>query len=509
MSGDRAAMPDETARGSARSVARPHPPRVAIVGGGLAGLACASGLVDRDLAITLYESRTRLGGRASSFTDPVTGTLVDNCQHVSMSCCTNLDDFSRRVGISELFKTVERIEFIGLDGKVTDWKAGPLPAPFHLAGSFLRTKFLTLGDKLRIAYALACLRFAVKLEARSFEGWLRAHGQNERTIRRFWATVLVSALNERLDQMDVGHARKVFLDGMMRTREGYRLEIPRVPLGELYGTRLEAWLRNKRVALRLGTGVRQVVLSEEGVAGLQLRNGEFEPADLVVIAVPFDRASDLLPSAAGEKMPDISRWSQIHASPITGIHVWFDRTVCPVEHAVVIDRTIQWVFNHTRIQGNADAADSGQYLQLVVSASHELLNRDKAAILEIALRDLSELWPAAKEARVLRSWVVTEHGATFSVRPGVDRLRPLNRTAIDGLYLAGDWTQTGWPATMEGAVRSGYRAAEEICAQLGLPVRIIRPDLPAGWLANLLLGRPTTTGSGPRAVSPMRVAALR
>jgi predicted NAD/FAD-binding protein len=250
----RPAEPVETARVplSAERV----PPRVAIIGGGLAGLACAVGLAGRGLQITLYESRTRLGGRASSFNDPLTGNLVDNCQHVSMSCCTNLTDFCRRVGIDDLFKVVDQITFIDPEGRTTNWKSGPLPAPLHLAGAFAATRFLSLGDKLRIAFGLSCLRFARSSPSQSFYDWLRRHGQSTRTIKRFWETVLVSALNERLDQMDIGHARKVFLDGMMRTREGYRLEIPVVPLGELYGTRLESWLAASGVRLRMNTGVR-------------------------------------------------------------------------------------------------------------------------------------------------------------------------------------------------------------------------------------------------------------
>src|SRR5262249_33076255 len=173
-----------------------------------------------------------------------------------------------------------------------------------------------------------------------------------------------------------------------------------------------------------------------------------------------------------------------------------DREICPVEHAVVVDRTIQWIFNHTSLQGRRPSDPAGQYLQLVVSAAYELAKLDKAAILELALTDLAALWPAVKDATVLRSWVVTEHGATFSVRPGIDELRPKARTPIEGLFLAGDWTNTGWPATMEGAVRSGYRAAEEVTIDLGLPRRLVQPELQQGWLARLLLGR-STSATGP------------
>jgi squalene-associated FAD-dependent desaturase len=462
-----------------------------IVGGGLAGLGAAVGLAGRDVRVTLLESRPRLGGRASSFTDPVTGELVDNCQHVSMACCTNLADFCDRVGIRRLFRRVERLLFVDPEGRRSTWAADRLPAPFHLTRSLLGSRFLRFGEKLRIGRALAALRFARDDDPRSFDAWLIAHGQTPRIRARFWATILVSALNERLDRMDIGLARKVFLDGFLRNREGHVVEIPQVPLGELYGTRLESWLAGHGIDVRLTTGVRMLDLDAEGAfTGVWLRSGERVAADFVVLAVPFDRVGDLVPEPALDRLPGLKALAQMETTPITGIHLWFDREVCPVEHAVVVDRTIQWVFNHTAIQGRTPAAGDGQYLQLVVSAAYDLARREKTEIRDIALADLAALWPAAREATLLRWWVVTEHGATFSARPGVDRLRPDCRTEIEGLVLAGDWTATGWPATMEGAVRSGYRAAEVVLANLGRPTRLIRPDLPSERLGRLLFGRP-------------------
>jgi squalene-associated FAD-dependent desaturase len=319
--------------------------------------------------------------------------------------------------------------------------------------------------------------------------------------------VLVSALNERLEQMDVGHARKVFLDGFLRNRSGFQIELPLVPLGELYGRRLERWLEIHEVAVRLTTGVRSVEPDQDGaIGGVTLRTGEFVPADFVVLAVPFDRADRLLADGLRERIPALSNLGAIPSSPITGVHLWFDRPVCPFDHVVTPGRLIQWVFNHTAIQGRAAPAgiehpradddpavpaaprDAGQYLQLVISASYDLLSLDKVAIRDRVLAELAEIWPAAREATLLRWWVVTEHGATFAVRPGIEALRPPQRTPIDGLFLAGDWTDTGWPATMEGAVRSGYLAAQEILKDLDRPTRLIRPGLPSGALARWLFG---------------------
>ena len=364
---------------------------------------------------------------------------------------------------------------------------------------------------MRVAYGLAFLASARDdRPGESFADWLLRHRQSLRSINLFWAPVLVSALNERLEQMDVGHARKVFLDGFLRNRTGFQPEIPLVPLGELYGTRLESWLRDHDVAVRLTTGVSAIEVDDDGaISGVVLRSGEEIAADFVVLAVPFDRVLGLIPeriarSVAGSRPSRVA----LRAAPITGVHLWFDRPVCPFDHVVTPGRLIQWVFNHTAIQGRTDARRTrqtrqaagdrrrarpargdGQYLQLVISASYDLLALDKVAIRDAVLADLAEIWPAARAAQLLRWWVVTEHGATFAVRPGVERLRPPQRTPIDGLFLAGDWTDTGWPATMEGAVRSGYLAAQGIISVLDRPTRLIRPGLKPGLLAGWLFGK--------------------
>ena len=474
---------------------KPPAPHVVVVGGGLGGLAAVSALVDRGLRVTLLESRPRLGGRASSFTDPKTGEMVDNCQHVSMACCTNLADFCRRVGVADLYRREPAVTFLSPGNRVSRLQAGIGPAPFHLTGGFLRANYLNWNDKLRVAYGMA--RLARSREARPgepFADWLLRHGQNARTINLFWATVLVSALNERLEQMDFGHARRVFVDGFLLNRSGYQLELPIAPLGELYGVRLETWLRDRGVEVRLTTGARSVDCGDDAtLQGVTLRTGERIPADFVVLAVPYDRVAGMFNEAGQARMPALAGLRLLESSPITGVHLWFDRPVCPFDHVATPGRFIHWVFNHTAIQGRrgttSEGADKGQYLQIVISAAYDLLAMDRTAIRDAVLADLAGMWPSVREARLERWWVVTEHGATFAARPGVDACRPPQRTPIDGLFLAGDFTDTGWPATMEGAVRSGYLAAQGILEDLDRPARLIRPDLKAGALASWLVGR--------------------
>lgn len=460
-----------------------------IVGGGLAGLAAASALAGRGLSLTVLESRPRLGGRASSFTDPATGRLVDNSQHVSMGCCTNLAAFARKVGIRHLFRPLPRLLMLDPEGDPSELAAGWLPAPFHLTGSLLRARYLSWRDKVALGYALACLR--IDSEGRPgepFGTWLRRHGQSPRAMARFWETTLVATLNETLDRMDYRLARMVVLDGLLRNRHGFVVEVPEVPLGELYGERLEPWFRERGIELRRGCGVRRVVLDAEGiVSGVELREGTEVAADLVVLAVPFQRVQALWPE--GQVWPALEGPSAMKPSPITGVHLWFDRKVFPLEHAALLERLSQWVFDHTAMD-RPTAEAGGQYLQVVISASHGLLSKTKDEIRSAVLADLTELWPAVREAVVERSWIVTEHAATFAVPPGIASLRPPQRTPVSGLYVAGDWTDTGWPATMEGAVRSGFLAAEELLTDLGTPERLLVPDLPTGWIARLLLGAP-------------------
>ena len=484
--------------------AGPRPDHLVIVGGGLAGLAAAVALVQSadPPGITLIESRPRLGGRASSFPDPLTGELVDNCQHVSMACCTNLADFCRRVGTDHLFRRVPDVRFLSPEGKLSSLQAGPWPAPLHLSGSFLRANYLTPIERLRVAYGVARLK-AWRPGSRADAGesvlsWLRRNGQTDRTIRRYWATVLISALNEQLHQMDISHARKVFVDGFLRHRDGYRMEIPLVPLGDLYGQRLESWLAERGVEVRLTTGVKAAAVDDGdsgAVRGVWLRSGEWLAADAVILAAPFDRVAGLLPEPVRARIPGLAHLERIESSPITGVHLWLDRPVCPFEHVVTVDRLIHWVFNHSAIQGRTAPGvnGTGQYLQIVISASYDLQKWTKTAIRDAVLTELAAIWPAAAAAKLLRWWVVTEHGATFAVRPGVDALRPSQRTPIPGLFLAGDWTDTGWPATMEGAVRSGYHAVEAWSADRGQPQTLIQPDLPTTWLARWTLGKSRPT----------------
>jgi squalene-associated FAD-dependent desaturase len=444
--------------------------RVCIVGGGLAGLATAATLAPRGFQVTLLEARPRLGGRAGSFQDGPGGPLLDACQHVGMGCCTNLAHFFRTLGVAHLLQTHKTLYFLTPDRRVSVLQADPLPAPLHLLRSFLGVHYLTGWEKARIAWGLACLRLASENADPPFAEWLRRHGQTPRTVERFWGLVLVSALNESPERMGLKYARKVFLDGFLRHRQGFEVEIPSVPLGRLYGEETSAWLKSHGIKVCLGTGVRRFLIEHDRVAELETRDGQRLQADWYVSAVPFDRLLGLLPGEVVQRHACFANLANLETAPITSVHLWYEEPIMSLPHAVLIGCVGQWLFDR-------GPSAEGHYLQVVVSASRQFRGLSHAEVRDVVTRELAALFPRAKPERLRRARVVTERAATFSVVPGVDRWRPAQHTPIANLFLAGDWTATGWPATMEGAVRSGYLAAEALLHRVGRPQSLLQPDL--------------------------------
>ena len=462
------------------------PERVIVVGGGLAGLAAAAALGQAGLPVTLLESRGRWGGRASSFVDQTTGETIDNCQHVSMGCCTNFQAFCQRVGIDEFFHREPRLWFLDAAGHLSALSSAPLPAPLHLLPSLLSMKLLSWGEKMALARGmLALVKEPLQDPGESFAVWLQRHRQPAAAIDRFWSVVLISALSETLDRIDIGQARKVFLDGFLANRSGWEVYLPTVPLDDLYGRLLANWLQEHGVETRLQAGVKRLVVADDRIQGVELRNGETLAADHFILAVPHFQVPTLLPDTCGE-LPYFGNLSQLETAPISSAHLWYDRPIMPLRHVTLVGRLSQWVFNRSLIQGTA--TDRGYYYQVVISAARHIASLPQDEALQQVVQELAEIWPAAKQATLRHGRLVTEHRAVLSMTPGVDQLRPLQQSPIINLQLAGDWTQTGWPSTMEGAVRSGYLAAENVLKQCGRRGRVLVPDLPATPLARLVLG---------------------
>jgi zeta-carotene desaturase len=460
-------------------------PSVGIVGGGLAGLAAACALADAGYKVTLFERRAFLGGRASSYEHSGTGEVVDNCQHIMLGCCTNLRDFYHRLGVEDKLRWYKRITFIEPGGRSSFIEASWLPAPFHTAISFLRYKLLSMGDKLAIMRALLGLLAGIPQDSsEDFLSWLRRKCQTQAAIDRFWAPVLISSLNEDLDKCSVKYAAMVFRDAFLKSAEAGRMGVPTVPLSELYGVAAD-YIRARGGEVLLRSGVETV--SFDGPAAVLRSNGRDFTFDYAISAIPFHLLGRLLPvSPASRELEE--KVGHLRTVPITGIHLWLDREITELEHAALLDRNIQWMFQKSKILARpaaGSATASGSYLELVVSSSKSLLEMGRAEIIELALKELKEFFPGAGQARLLKATVIKEVHATFAPAPLSDRFRLPPASPWPPLFLSGDWTATGWPSTMEGAVRAGYLTAEAVSRASGEAHQFLVPDLPPQGLMRL------------------------
>jgi zeta-carotene desaturase len=431
---------------------------VIVVGGGLAGLASAAALAGSGHTVRVLEARRFLGGRATSY-EIGTGEnaeTIDNCQHILLRCCVNLLDFYRRLGVENQIQFYPEIIFIEPGGRRSVLRAGFLPAPAHFTGSFLGLKFLNLSEKIAVMRGINAIRSQYKrtdLDQITMLDWLKQQRQPPRAIERFWRQVLVSAINEELDRMAAAHGLQVFQLGFLSRKNAYEMGVPVVPLGQLYHA--DAWRKLGSASIQTSASVERITIAEGAVRGVTTAEGELR-ADYYICALPFERVHAIAPDLE----LDLEGFEH---SPITGIHLWFDRPVTDLPHATLLDRTIQWMFNK----------GEGRAVQLVVSASRGLVDMPRAEVIALALRELGEFFPEVRVAKLEKAHVVKEIRATFSARPGLEARRPVSQTKLRNLFLAGDWTRSGWPATMEGAVRSGYLAAEAVAVAVQDPQRFL------------------------------------
>jgi squalene-associated FAD-dependent desaturase len=427
-----------------------------ILGGGLAGLSAAAALGSAGFKVEILESRNFLGGRATSWPAGEDADVIDNCQHVLIRCCHNLLDFYSRLGVRDKIRFYPEFYFLEPGGRRSTLRRGLLPAPFHFTESFLQMKFLNFGDKVRIGRAMLAIRaerHRPDLDNISMLDWLRSKKQSPIAIERYWRQVLVSAVNEELDRMAAAHGFQVFWLSMLADAHSYEMGIPSVPLRNLYCQ--DAWERIGHVTVQPRNTVTGIEIRNSRVFSIEAGERRYT-GDYYISALPFERLGPL-----GIAVPPFEH------SPITGIHLWFDRPITNLPHATLLDRTIQWMFNKSE----------GRYVQVVVSASRSLTEMPRAEVISLAVRELAEFFPAVNEAKLEKAQVIKEVRATFSALPGLEAQRPGAETELGNLFLAGDWTKSGWPATMEGAVRSGYRAAEAIARSSGTPRRFLIPDV--------------------------------
>jgi squalene-associated FAD-dependent desaturase len=465
----------------------------------LAGLSSAIALAEAGCRVRLFEKRPHLGGRAASYSLP-DGTEIDNCQHVTMGCCTNLDDFYGRVGARDKIRFFDHLAFADRQGRVSRFGASPLPVPLHLAPSFARFRSLGAADKFGIARALGeILRSGGRPAGASgttMLEWLRSRRQTPAAIDFFWRLVLVSALDEDLDRADAQYGVDVFWKAFLSNRAGFRIGVPAVPLGDLYAGCRDA-LARRGGEIRTRARATRFRIDENRVAALVFDDGTEETADAFVAAVPPTALIEMLPAELVDREPVFAGLRQLHTSPITGIHLWYDRPVMREPFLALVGLESQWIFNKSLLLGerlaaagppastNSQAA-AAQYLQVVISASYDLVPLSRQEIIDKVRKEVELVLPAARSAELAKSTVVKETAATFSPEPGVDRFRPEASSPIRQLFLAGDWTKTGWPATMESAVRSGYLAAQAVLSLAGQHRTFLQPDLPPEGFVHML-----------------------
>ena len=481
--------------------------RVVIVGGGLAGLSTAESLLREhadQFDVTVLEAKRSTGGRAGSFRDPSSGETIDYCQHVAMGCCTNLLGLLNRYGLSDSMQRYSELRFLHPKHPQShfapiDW----LPAPFHLAMTIGSLKYLTWAQHRSIRNGMLRLMRtnSDQLADKTAAKWLADNGQDADTIRDFWDVILVSALGESTEFVSMAWARKVMIDGFAVAKRASDVLVPTEPLGKLFGERLTDAIRQLGATIVPETSVTRVDADPIGVQTKNSGDGEadsegFRHADHIVSAVPWHQVGKLLAdSKIRESVANLDAIGDFPSSPITGLHLWFDREITDQPHHVLVGTTAQWILRDPIAspepkpddESQPDSKRDGFYYQVVISASREARAIPKDELVQKVQRELRQAFPATSAARLIRSQVVTDPQSVFSVRPEVEAIRPPSHTSLPWFHLAGDWIATGWPATMEGAVVSGILAANSVKKETGLSTIAIDPGLPRGWIAKQLI----------------------
>jgi len=443
---------------------------VVVIGGGLAGITAAIALREAGNRVTLLESRPRLGGATCSFTRG--GLVVDNGQHVFLGCCTAYRELIARLGMTGSVTLQDRFDVavLGPHGQAR-LRRTRLPGPLHMGQALVTYPLLSPAERLRVTRAALAMRFLDParpgLDSQRLGDWLAARGQSERARRVLWDLFTVSALNVAGDDANLSLAATVVRTALLGARDAADIGTPAIPLGDLHGQAAARRLDQLGATVRLGAKVTsvqplagggfQVRLADRGVSDAAL-SADIAAADGVVLAVPPETAARLLPAGAAAPGPGPQQWRELGASPIVNVHVIYDRQVTQLPFAAAVDSPVQWVFDRTGPSGLA----SGQYLAVSVSAADDVVDTPAAQLRDQFIPALEEIFPAAREARITDFFVTRERRATFRQEPGCGEKRPGATTGLAGLVLAGAWTDTGWPDTMEGAVRSGLNAAREL-----------------------------------------------
>jgi zeta-carotene desaturase len=457
-----------------------------MIGGGVSGMSAACALAEAGLRVQLVERRGYLGGRASSYLHPGVGEVIDNCQHVLFGCCTNLVGFYRRIGVSELIHWTSEMTMIEPGGKRSALGPSWLPAPLHGLPKLMSAHAFSFADKIALGRAFAALMRPVPEDSTETLGaWLARHGQTQGAVERFWKLVIASALNADIDSIALPYAAKVIRELFMNSAYAGSMGMSSVPLSELY-VGAAKFLTQRGSGVVLNANVESAAWDQETLQWSVTTGDGVLTSDFLVLALPFEATLKLLPHMpAAEGVEALTRQIERHEHwPICSVHLWFDREITELEHAVLLDRQLHWLYNKGRLQPWRKL--KGSYVELVVSASRSFAALSREEAIALALKELAEFFPAVADAKLEKAVLVKEMRATFGVPPGIDAARPSSVSPWPHCFLAGDWTATGWPSTMESAARSGHLAAEAVCAAVGEPRAILNADLEPQGLMRIL-----------------------
>ena len=444
---------------------------VLIAGGGLAGLAAGVRLSGAGVRVTLLEKRPFLGGRAFSFKDPETGVEVDNGQHVFVGACDQYIAFLREIDAWQNVRMPARLDVAVLrGGRVSRLRApGWLPGPTANLVAILKYGHLSVRARMRLVYGVMRIRFVRSapggpLERETFDSWLRRHAQNDETISRFWNLIVLPGLNDDITAVSADAGVMLFQTALLGAPHRAAIGYPVVGLSRLAGDAARKFIEAHGGTVRTGAGVADVVIEDGAAVGLRVTAGELLTGDAVVMALPAAGMLAALPEQlAGSEFFGPAK--NIETAPIVGVHIWYDRPVMLERFVAVLDSPLQWVFNVSKMhEAERDGDDKGQHVAISLSGAWGWKDRTKAELREIFSAEMAKVFPVAADAEITRFIIVKMLDATFRVTPGDQARRLPQRTPVRGLFLAGDWTATGWPSTMESAVRSGNMAADAFFA---------------------------------------------
>ena len=444
----------------------PSPP-VLILGGGFAGLAAAADLAERGVNVLLLERRAFLGGRAYSFTDKTTGDTVDNGQHLMMGCYHHTLRFLEKIGsLHKLkFQANPQVDFLREQGTQevghASFKCPSFPAPLHLLAGLARLETLDWRDRinaLRVGLELRKLNGnRAKLADLTVREWLNQLGQTQTMQRRFWDLVAIATLNETPDRASADMFARVLDQAFMHTRQDSTMVISKTGLSDLYAEDARRFIEGRGGEVRLNADVLRIEFENRRAARVVLRGGEVLQAGTIISSVPYFALRRMISEAVPDASPSLRCLRQFVSAPIVSINLWYAEPVTDLEFTALLDSRIEWVFNKNAIAGNIRSKP--QHLALVISGAHEAARLPKEKLISIATQEMNRFFPLARTQQPFHALVVREQDATISHTVGVARLRPPHTTQFENFFLAGDWTATGLPATIESAVQSGHQCA--------------------------------------------------